>query len=124
MCLFRQWLRICSVLILASLISIRIHYHCFRFFISTTARTKKTKESFDEKQKVNETYRLVASLIGDDSVARTSMAGVEMSKMPVDEVILITIIYSLFFIYNFIEVSPYFLFTKVVERMTSASLTH
>ena len=100
MCLFHQWLRICSVLILASLISISVYDHCCRSFISIMARRKQTRESFDEQQKVNETYRLVASLIGDNSVARTSTAGAVTSKMPTDEVILITIISSLFFIYN------------------------
>ena len=124
MCLFHQWLRICSVLILASLISIIVYDHCCRSFISIMARRKQTQESFDVQKKVNETYWLVASLIGDNSVTRTSTAGAVTSKMPVDEVILITIISSLFFIYNIsLRFLHIFLFIKVFERLTNASRT-
>ena len=91
MCLFHQWLRICSVLILASLISISVYDHCCRSFISIMARRKKTQESFDEQQKVNETYRLVASLIGDNSVARTSTVGAVTSNYYIFVIFLFTI---------------------------------
>ena len=98
------------------------------------ARRKQTQESFDVQKKVNETYRLVASLIGDNSVARTSTGGAVTSKMPADEVILITIMSSLFFIYNislrFLHIFYLFrtfdkcksnAFDSYVERSTSGS---